>query len=149
MANIIFVCTGNTCRSPMAEGFARKAGNGAKKQGKSCNLFVSRGISVHLPSGANQNAVKTMEKHGIDLRKHMSTQLTLQDILWANYVLTMTEAHKNYIETEFEVNADKIHVLPVFTGMDFREISDPFGGDLQTYADCAEMIKNCIDKLCV
>lgn len=129
--NVLFVCTGNTCRSPMAEGFYnKKYGCGAK----------SAGIYVENREHPSQNAVRAMQKHGIDISEHISTQVTPEDIKQADHVYTMTEGHAVILREAFPEAADKISVLG-------KGISDPFGADIATYEKCAEEISGYVEKL--
>ena len=71
--NIIFVCTGNTCRSPMAEGLFKKILQEQKKE----NILVSSaGLSVPVSAPASQNAITVMKEQDIDLQQHRAQQLT-------------------------------------------------------------------------
>lgn len=129
--NVLFVCTGNTCRSPMAEGFFNSIfGSGAKSAG----IFADEGAA---PS---YNAVKAMKRYGIDISGHTSKQITPEDIEDADKVFAMTARHAAMLKEIFPQKADIIYVLG-------NGISDPFGGDEEIYLKCAEEIKKCVEKI--
>ncbi len=126
--NIIFVCTGNTCRSPMAEYYL-----------KSKNLenitVISRGFSSG--EGANQNSVTVMSEVGIDITNHISNCITADELKWADAVICMTESHKQLLS---DVNPNNIYVLG-------DGIPDPYGYDVNVYRQCRDSIFKSIDKL--
>ncbi len=128
MRNIIFVCTGNTCRSPMAEGYL-------KSKGKDFNV-ISRGLAAD-GSPVSQNSKTAMEKIGIDISSHVSKQLMLEETQNAHLIVCMSDSHANILKS-VGINDTKIKVLGV---------SDPYGCDLQTYEKCRDQIIKGIDNL--
>ncbi len=134
-----FVCTGNTCRSPMAAALARKI------LGVHMEVdVISRGIAVYFPSSANTNAVKAMESYEIDLSWHQAVQITEQDLYDIDLVLTMTEQHKLYVQRLYPEAAPKVHTLKGYIGQLEGDIPDPFGGNLDIYEECAKVLNECI-----
>ncbi len=131
---ILFVCTGNTCRSPMAEAIFNTISEGAFSRGFSGNGFP-----------ATENAVKVMAEMGIDISKHVSKMLTLDDLSDADLVLTMTKAHKNLLTDIAPAEKDKIFTIGEYAGGE--DIADPYGGDIEVYRRCAEMLKEEIEKI--
>ena len=128
--NIIFVCTGNTCRSPMAEYYL-----------KSKNLYdvnvISRGFSGD--DTANKNSVAVMNEVGIDISGHISSRITPDDIKNADTIICMTESHKQMLMLS-GVKQNKLHVLG-------GGISDPFGLSVDVYRNCRDDIFSAIDNL--
>src|SRR5438105_5449108 len=88
--NLLFVCTGNTCRSPMAEVIARAA---VRERGWTHVEVASAGVATGGPTPASLNAVATAHKHGLDLADHVSRQLTTEVVDWADLILVMSPSH--------------------------------------------------------
>ncbi len=146
--HILFICTGNTCRSSMAEALF-------KDMLQNCgidNIEVhSAGVAVFFPSGASSNAVEVMKNRNIDLSRHQSRQVTKEMVDTADLVLTMTVSHRERLVHLFPYAADKIFTLKEYVNdadmnRDF-DIIDPFGGDLECYDKCADEIYACLQKL--
>ena len=130
MDKIVFICTGNTCRSPMAEGLFR-AHNGEEKTGLaalSAGMYTSDGLP------ASGHAVTAAAELGADITSHRSRMLTPELAREAKYLVCMTGAHYDRLCELFPDCADKIFTLLP------EDISDPFGGDLATYRRSAAEI---------
>lgn len=130
MDTIIFICTGNTCRSPMAEGLFRAHG-GEEQTGlvaASAGLFTQDGLP------ASDNAVTAAKELGADISAHRSRVLTHEMAQSARYLVCMTGAHYDRVCELFPGCADKVFTLTQ------RDVSDPFGGDLDTYRRAASEI---------
>lgn len=130
MDHIIFICTGNTCRSPMAEGLFRAHG-GEEQTGlaaASAGLFTQDGLP------ASDNAVTAAKELGADISAHRSRMLTHEIAQSARYLVCMTGAHYDRVCELFPDCADKVFTLTQ------RDVSDPFGGDLDTYRRAASEI---------
>lgn len=139
MKKILFVCTGNTCRSPMAEGifndFANK--NGIDAVAKSAGIFITeRTVST--------NAVKVMAELGIDISSHIPTPITIGLIDESDVILTMTENHKNQL-IACDVSSAKVFTLSQYVGENC-DISDPYGGDEEIYRKTCEEIRSLIEE---
>lgn len=128
--NIIFVCTGNTCRSPMAEHYLKS------KKLKDITV-ISRGFSSG--DSANPNSIAVMNEAGINISNHISNRITTEDIQQADAIICMTEAHKQMLLLS-GAERNKLYVLG-------NGISDPFGYDIDIYRKCRDSIFKSINNL--
>ena len=142
--DILLVCTGNTCRSSMAEGIF----NQILKENDDDDIHVtSAGISVYVSTSASEEAICAMEEMDIDISDHMSSQVTEEDVENADLVLVMTTGHKNILIDLFPDSADKIFTLLEYAYRNEEDIADPFGMDQDAYRQCAIEIKGAIEKV--
>lgn len=140
---IIFVCTGNTCRSAMAEGIAREVFSWEKLPIE----VESRGVSVHVPLGASDNAVLALKRQQIDISNHISRPICAKDIEDADLILTMTQSHKQVLKGACREKKKPLYTLMEFIGEKEKEVADPFGRDLADYEICAKEIMDCVKKI--
>ncbi len=129
---ILFVCTGNTCRSAMA---AAMLNDIAVKNDLNV-LIDSAGVFAEVGGKAADEAIAAMERRGIDLSGHRTKPLTDELIDMADVILVMTEAHKQLVES---VAKGKVHTLLEYAGGE-GDISDPYGGDAEEYERTASEI---------
>lgn len=135
---ILFVCTGNTCRSPMAEGVFREI---IREAAQPVDLMCqSAGLSANLGEPATENAVLAMREIGVDISEHRSRRISPEEILMWDVYFTMSKTH-GYILEKGGVPADRIYV-PSY-------IEDPFGGDMDVYRACRDRIKEELDEFFV
>lgn len=127
---VTFVCTGNTGRSPMAEALAKDY---VKKH--DLNIVVqSRGVNVDPNETApEQGTVTILKQRGIDISTHKATQLTKEDITKSDYVLTMTQKHKDKILTQYPDAKGKVYTLAEFSTDNNEDLSDPYQQPLEAY----------------
>lgn len=106
---ILFVCTGNTCRSPMAEGLFRKL---AEKEGLSCEVR-SAGVSAWDGSPISKHSADILQGRGV-LDRISSSAVTGQTVSWADLILTMTTGHKETLIRRYPEAVDKVYTLKEF-----------------------------------
>ena len=146
MTKIIFVCTGNICRSPMAQYYAQSVIN---KRANSENYYIeSAGINAYQGEGSTQNAIDAMKQYGIDLSKHKANTLENSLIEEADYIIGMTELHKNILMQIYPKLKNKIFTLREVAGNDMysMDIEDPWGYNLDVYVNIAKQIVENVDK---
>lgn len=139
----LFVCTGNTCRSPMAEALFRQM----LSERLRCPadelmdygfLVISAGLAASIGAPASYEAVELLKERGIDLREHESQPLTEQLLMQADHVYTMTRQHRDAILAERPDLRDRVRLLSSSN----RDVSDPIGRGPETYRECLEEIQH-------
>lgn len=135
MKNILFVCTGNTCRSPMAEFILKDllAKEGFEAKVSSAGLAVRDGDTICA------NAKQTLKNHDIEVCDFESRQITEGMIDQSDVVLCMTKNHKRFLP-----QMDKI--LSLGEVVDMPDVGDPFGYDLHVYNLCYQQIYSMLTK---
>jgi protein-tyrosine-phosphatase len=142
MIDALFVCTGNTCRSPMAEALARRE---AARRGLSVR-FGSAGTFAGGGEPATTPAIRAIEVRGGDLTGHRSRALTRDLLERAGLAIAMTPAHRDAIRhlspgTPSVLATD---LLPPDDARRGQSIPDPFGGDADAYDAVAEVLEACV-----
>lgn len=134
--NILLVCTGNTCRSPMAEGILKKLASGDRRF-----HILSGGLFAMEGEPASTNAVQALSEMGIDISAHTAKNVHEQVIRDADLILTMTQAHKDMLIARFgREAAQKTDTLMSYAGMG-TDVADPFGAGIDVYRQCAKTLE--------
>jgi len=135
MKTVLFVCTGNTCRSPMAEYYFNSE---TKKRGyseitaTSCGIYAVSGIPM------SQNAIAILASLGIDAQGHRSRPLDAELMGEAHAVYGMTLHHAAKLKAQFPEYAHKIFCMP-------DDIDDPYGGKIPEYEECFRSLRKSVD----
>lgn len=138
---VIFVAGSGTCRAPMAAGILRSMPFAKDLE------VCARGLVVLFPEPMNQKAEAVMISNGITWDGFMSQQLEESDITDHTLILTMDAALRQKVIDSFEgATEENTRVLSAYVG-DEIEIVDPYGGSLQTYGLCFEVMKRTMEKL--
>lgn len=153
MMNILFVCSGNTCRSPMAEALFDDAVDGSghlrgRIRSQSAGTFAAEGAE------ATEEAIEVMDELGLDIKRHRSQQFNAELADWADLILTMEARHIEELSAMAPKAEDKMHTLlgwvngvKGFPGDGNYDVFDPYKEPVEEYRKCAFELKNAIDKV--
>ena len=140
---VLFVCTGNTCRSPMAEAIF----NNLCLENKSEHSAFSRGINVIIPQAISEKSRISLSNKNIPTDKKLSKQLVFEDVKNADLILTMTASHKMTLKSVFPEFKSKIYTLNEKAFGKDSDIADPFGLPQESYDKCCDEIADAVGEL--
>lgn len=143
--NIMFICTGNICRSAMAHWMLKKQ---AEEQNKDIKVF-SCGVYAENGDTPTKEAIQVMKEYNVDLTKHKATNIRNSNIEEMDLILCATLNHKNMVISMYPELIDKVFTMKEYVGFpkDDLNISDPWGYGIEVYRACAKEIKECIDRI--
>jgi protein-tyrosine phosphatase len=143
MSVILFVCTGNICRSPMAVGLLRQR---LSQEGLASQFKVfSAGVWALDNHPASDKAIAVMAERGIDINDHIAHTITYDDIAEAELILVMSREHADVIRNTWPQYAWKVHRLSEMVGKR-KDIQDPYGSTVTAYRACADTLSTYIEE---
>ena len=140
---LLFVCTGNTCRSPMALALAEKI---CAALGLDGYELASAGVMAVDGASASTGALDAAAQIGLDLSGHISQLLTQELVDDSALIFTMTMSHKQAVCSKFPNHSDKVHLLSEYAG-ECGDIPDPFGQSLDVYVKCRDSLEVYIKRI--
>lgn len=146
--NILFVCTGNSCRSPMAEGLIKSK---LPPKLKDKVLVRSAGSMGLVGNPATNFAIAVVKEKGADISQHRSQALSEALVKDSDIIFAMAPEHKNFVEREYPEVRENVFLLRLFGRNQeekFRDsIEDPIGGTLKVYQACCDIIDSELDRI--
>ncbi|MCM8811448.1 MAG: low molecular weight protein arginine phosphatase [Candidatus Omnitrophica bacterium] len=147
MKKILFVCTGNSCRSVMAEGLLKDY---LSKKGRTDVHVLSAGVSAFGGAGPTPETVEVMRAEHIDVSNHISQPVTPQLVKNADIVFCMEQFQRDILLTQIPESAGKVHLLKTFLNkqrLADPNIADPIGRPKEVYESCLMTIKEAVDRV--
>lgn len=141
MPHILFVCTANICRSPVAEALLRDR---LEERGMDGWTVRSAGTWAIQERGAARNSIRVAAERGLDVGDHRSRMVSREMLDEADLILCMESGHVEALKAEFPEAAGRIYLLSEMAGESFG-ISDPYRGPLEAYQEMAANVADLID----
>ena len=147
---ILFVCTGNSCRSVMAKGYFEKK---MEELGKTGIEALSAGIAPLAGMKATKEAIQVLSEEGVDVSNHCARNITGLAIREADLIFVMENIHKKYIVDMYPNAEKKTYLMKDFKKVGNFEVSDnpnipdPIGKDISFYKEIFSVIKDSIERI--
>ena len=137
--NICFICTGNTCRSPLAEGILSS---------KHLDGVSVRSAGIYAMDGGpiSRHSEQLLTESGMTAPP-TSRRFTQEDAEWADVILTMTATHRDTLQRTYPTASNNIYTLKEYVGELQQDVSDPYGGDFTVYRQTFNELSTLIDVL--
>lgn len=146
MSDFVFVCTGNICRSPMAEGLMRHR---LEEMGVTSANISSMGVHGLEDAPPTAAAQQVCEENGFDIAAHRSRPIVVEEIQDADLVFCMEPMHQKFLHTYFPWHKDTIVLLAAWPGKPNRKsiVKDPMGKPIAFYRKIFEQIAGHVDRV--
>ena len=136
---LLFICTGNTCRSPIAEGLARKLFGEAVQ-------VSSAGLEAWEGAEASSHAYEVLREQNVDLSQHRSRKIRADLLAEVDWIIPMTQAQEKSLKSIYPQYIQKTRYLGAW-GESKRDVRDPWGGSLAVYRQTAQEIGELLNAL--
>jgi len=143
---VMFICTGNICRSAMAEGLLKKIieENKLDIEVFSCGIYAEDG------DYATYNAIEVAKYYDVDISNHRATNIRNSKIEDMDVILCATNSHKNMVISMYPELINKVYTMKEYANVDKNgedlDINDPWSYDLEVYKNCIREINTCLEK---
>lgn len=141
MPHILFVCTANICRSPVAEGLLRQR---LQEDGLYGWTVSSAGTWAQQRRAAASTSIELLAERGIDISNHRAREVTAELLAAADLILCMEAGHAEALRVEFPEAAERIYLLSEMAG-DKQNVDDPYGGPYQGYVKMVDELSQLIE----
>lgn len=145
MKKLVFICTGNTCRSPMAKGIMDKLLREKSPSLRDQIEIETAGLMAFEGAPASDGAISVMAEVGVDLSLHEAQKVSQEMLDSADWVLTMTKGHRECLYGQYDQQRE-IYTLYEYVGEE-KDVVDPFGGEVEIYRECRDELEGVIIRI--